>query len=669
MKKTVLILGFVLFFIITQVLLKPLFNKLEWFAYDFRAKISIDKGPFNKQFKKADNKIVIVSIDDYSRKQISNHPELNLGAWPWRRNIWGEVLNFIEQGHPKAVLFDIVFNDIARGYDYDNQFASELKKYDNVVLATSLNNPKYLSDKIKNDDIVNSFFIPTKKPLDVENFDKQTDYNITYLSHAPVYNIYTENNTMGVVNKVVGQDSIIRKVQPIFKLEKNKQVYYIPSLAFAGFLKYMGEDGKVTIKNNNIFYKDRVIPIDNQGTTLISWHGKGNNYTFIPISKIFLKEKFNGKVLSANYFKDKIVIIGRTEAGTDIHPSAVNPSFAGPEANAAAIDNFINDTDKKNNLRRKFVSEPSLFIKYQIIIVFCLIVAIIGIKSKNAIYAFLNCLFLLLLYVFSSVYIFAHPDIRIWIPVAEPLFYILLTIGIVSAFRLHKETTQKREVMNMFGKFVSPKVLSTLMKNPKKLDLKSTKKRITLLFCDVKDFTTLSEKYNPEKLVYNLNELFNEVVNIVFENNGTVDKFIGDSVMAYWGDPIASEDDAYMAVKTALEIKKKVNEMKLENAKNNKIIFDVKIGINTGDALLGLSGSNKIMSYTAMGDAVNTASRLEAACSKLKKDILISKTTYEKIKDKIFSVYVDKIEVKGKDEQIEVYEPVSFVEEKIKTEV
>ncbi|HNW25283.1 MAG TPA: adenylate/guanylate cyclase domain-containing protein [Candidatus Gastranaerophilaceae bacterium] len=665
MKRFLTILGLVLIVIFIQVLFKPFFNKLEWMTYDLRARFSTDKGPFNKKFNKADKKIVLISIDDYSRKQIANHPELNLGAWPWRRNVWGEVLNYIEQGHPRAVLLDIVFNDISRGYDYDNQFAQELKKYNNVVLATSLNNPKYLSDKIKSDDVVNSFFLPTKKPLDVENFDKQIDYNITYLSHAPIYNIYTEHNTMGVVNKVVGTDSIIRKVQPIFKLEKNKQVYYIPSLAFAGFLKYMGEGGKITIKHNKIFYKNRVIPIDDEGTTLLSWHGKGNDYTYIPISKIFLREKINGKKITPNFFKDKIVIIGRTEAGTDIHASAVNPTYAGPEANAAGIDNFINDTDEKSNLKRKFISQLPPFIKYEIIIFFCLIIAFIGLTSKNAIYALFNSLFLVFLYLFISFYAFAHPGIRLWIPIIEPLFYILLTTGIILALRLHKETTQKREIMNMFGKFVSPNVLSTIIKNPSKLVLKNSKKRVTILFCDVKDFTSLSEKYDPQKLVDNLNELFNEIVNIIFKNNGTVDKFIGDSVMAYWGDPIASPDDAYMAVKTALEIKKKVNEMKLENAKNNKIIFDVKIGINTGDALLGLSGSNKIMSYTAMGDAVNTASRLESACSKLKKDILISKSTYEKVKEKILAIYVDKIEVKGKDEQIEVYEPVSFVQESL----
>jgi adenylate cyclase len=238
-----------------------------------------------------------------------------------------------------------------------------------------------------------------------------------------------------------------------------------------------------------------------------------------------------------------------------------------------------------------------------------------------------------------------------------------MTFGTVFAYKFQKELAKRATVMNIFGKFVSPKVLATLLKNQDNLALKSTRKHITVLFCDIKDFTTLSEKCNPEQLLDNLNEVFNEIVNIIFENNGTVDKFIGDSIMAYWGDPIRSEDDAFMAVKTALEIKKKINELKVKNAQEGKIIFDIKIGVNTGEALLGLSGSEKIMSYTAMGDAVNVASRLESNCSKLERDILISKSTYDDTKSRIVALEAGQIKVKGRDEHIETYEPIGLREE------
>lgn len=663
MKKWLLIIGIVLLVVLCERVLSltGVFGQLERITFDTRAKIATDFGPFGKKFKHADSNIVLVSVDDYSRKELASNPKFDLGSFPWPRNVWADVVSFIEQGQPKAILFDLIFNDLNENKSNDEKFAKELDKYNNVVLATSLNDPKFLVDKLpKGTYITNSRYLPTPRPLKVKFDNPQIDNNITFYSHAPVHNIYTTHNSMGVVNKVVDTDSVIRNSQPLFKLIKNGKTYYMPSLSFAGFLKYMGEDGTVTIKENKILYKDRVIPIDNKGETIISWHGTGHNYSYVPVSKIILSKK-GVKVISPNIFKDKIVVIGRTEAGTDIHSSAVNPSYAGPESNATAIDNFINDSNQSNKLARKFLSKMSPVSSFFLTIFVCIFIAFIGISSKNALICLFNSIGFIILYLFATVWMYSNPGFRIWVPVVIPMYYLIMTASLVFAYRFQKELAKKATIMNMFGKFVSPKVLATLMKDQDNLVLKSNRKRITVMFCDVKNFTTISERSNPEQLVNDLNELFDVLVNIIFENNGTVDKFIGDCIMAYWGEPIAHEDDAFMAVKTALEMKQKVKELSIENEKAGKIPFDVKIGINTGDALLGLAGSEKIMSYTAMGDAVNVASRLESNCSKLGKDLLISKSTYEDSKEKIKATEVGKISVKGRDEQIEVYEPTGVI--------
>lgn len=660
MKKNLLtIFGIVIFVIIIQWLisLTDIFNQLELITYDIRSKIATDKGPFNRQFTPIDNNIMVVTIDDYSRKELAKNPQVKLGSWPWPRYIWADIVNFIEQGKPKAILFDIVFNELNENQENDKKFSQELRKHKNVVLATSLNDPKFMVDRAKKGAIVeNSFYQPTAHPLNVKIYDKNIENQMTFYSHAPVPDIYTKYNSTGVVNKIVDPDSVIRNVRPVFKLVKNGKTYFLPSLAFAGFLKYMGEDGEIVIKNNKLFYKGRIIPINDNSETAISWHGKGHDYKFISISQIILHDKHK-KDISSKDFKDKIVVIGRTEAGSDIHPSAVNPSYPGPEANASAIDNFINDSfpDKKGT--RKFLTKMDSRTSFLSTLLCCLCIALISLISKNALISFANSIGFILLYVLYSIFMFANPNIRIFVPMIVPLYYLIMTAAIMFSYRFQKELAKRATVMNAFGKFVSPKVLSTILKNQENLALKSTKKRITVMFCDIKGFTTLSEKCNPEELVENMNELFNKMVDIIFENNGTVDKFIGDCIMAYWGDPIASDDDAYMAVKTAIEIKQAVNELKIKNEKENKIVLDVKMGINTGEALLGLSGSEKIMSYTAMGDAVNVASRLESNCSKLGKDILISKTTYEDSKDKIIFTQAGKISVKGREEEVEVYEP------------
>lgn len=675
MKKSWLIILIVFVCIVFEraIALNTTFDdRLELLSYDLRAKIATDSGPFANKFKHADKKIVVVAVDDFSRKELSRNPELGLGSWPYPRDKWAGVVDFIEKGEPKAILFDIIFTELNENSWNDRRFAQELRRYDNIALGTALNNPNSLLIKSYPKEQIeaakkiifetNSTYLPTSQPLDVQIDDKALDNAITYYSTSPIHDLYTQYTTIGVVNKVMDPDSVIRRSQPIFKLVEGDQTYYMPSLAFAGFLKYMGEGDKITIKNNKIYYKSRVIPIDKNGYTNIAWHGLGHDYDYIPFSRLMLSED-NEKYVKPDFFKDKIVIIGHTETGTDIHPSSVNPSYAGPESNATALDNYLNDSYTKGARVRKFVSHLPTPIAFILTAFACLIIVALGLFSKNALVGFINSFATIVLYLLFSIWIFSNPSTRIWIPVVVPLYYLFLTSGIVFAYKFQKELAKKASIMNMFGKFVSPKVLTTLLKNQDNLELKNTKKRITMLFCDVKDFTTLSEKCNPEQLMDNLNELFNEIVDVVFENNGTVDKFIGDCIMAYWGDPIASDDDAYMAVKTALEIKKKVNELKIVNAREDKIIFDVKIGINTGEALLGLAGSEKIMSYTVMGDTVNTAARLESACSKLGRDILISDYTYQDVKDKIVALDAGCIKLKGKDKEVEVYEPIGFVED------
>lgn len=670
-KKVLLVLGlFLIAAIIERFLLGgDLFNQAELFTYDLRASLATDKGPFSHKFKPHDKNIVLVAVDDYSSKVISNSPQLNLGAWPWPRDAWTGVADFIEKGNPKALLFDLTFINYSNTPQADIKLANSLNKYKNIVLATGLNDSreilmyqagKNFGDKIDEKqltkNVMNSNYAPAPKSLDVQVEDKDIDDAITYYSHIAIPEIYTKHHMMGVVNKISNYDSSLRKAATLYKLDKNGKAYYMPSLAFAGFLKYMGDDDKITIKKDKIFYKDRIIPVNNKGQFNVSWHGTGHDYEYIHISDILLSQK-NNKYIKPDYFKDKVVIIGRTQIGTDIHPSSVNKLYTGPEFNATAIDNLINDSSPKTSSRKFVVMVPTMT-QYLITILCCVLIVGLGLSSENAFLAFLNSFIFIFLYVLISVFLFVFPSFRIWVSIVYPLYYMIITSGIVFAFKLQKEMSNRESITNMFGKFVSPKVLSNLLKNQDNLVLTTNRKKITMMFCDVKDFTTLSERCNPEQLVHDLNELFEVIVNIIFDNNGTVDKFIGDCIMAYWGDPISSEDDAYMAVKTALEIKDKVRKMGIISEREGKIVFDVKIGINTGDALLGLAGSEKIMSYTAMGDAVNTASRLESACSKLNRDILISKTTYDEVKEKIHADYVDKIKLKGKDEEIEVFAPI-----------
>ncbi len=637
------------------------FKHLELLSYDFRSRFNTDNSFWSKDANTADSDIVIVAIDNHSERELLKSSSKKSGQQEWEHDVWKNVVNFIERGNPKMVMFDMVFEKPEDKPWYDASFAQTLKAYPNIILGTYLDDPLIKENNFtRKIELAKNDFTPTSQPININIDNKKLDEIITYTTNAPVDDIYTKHNTIGVINNVLDDDSVVRKNQPIFKLAKEGKTYYMPSLAFAGFMKYMGEDGKVEIKNGQIHYKGRIIPIDEEGIVNISWHKLGRSYIYVPISRILLS-KGGQKDLKPEFFKNKMVIIGKTATGSKVDiNSIVDKSFTGPEANAVALDNFINDTDPNNKQSRKFVHELSKPFEILMTVVICLVVALLGLVPQSAVIGFLNGFVSIIFYLSFSFWMFVNPASRVWLPMVEPLYYLAMTAIAVFAFRLWGEMTRKASIMNVFGKFVAPKVLASVLKDPDKLVLKNTKKRITILFCDVKNFSSLCEKYPPEQLVNNLNELFKEIVNIIFENNGTVDKFIGDCIMAYWGDLTDSADEEFLAVKTALEIKKRINELKITNSQQGKIVFDVKIGINTGEAVLGLAGTDKIMSYTAMGDAVNTASRLETSCSAYKKDILISKSTYDAIKEKIIAFEIGKISVKGKEEQIEVFEPVDF---------
>ncbi|MFA7658883.1 MAG: adenylate/guanylate cyclase domain-containing protein [Candidatus Gastranaerophilaceae bacterium] len=659
MKKNVLIiLGVIIFAVLVERILAnaAFFEHLELMSYDLRSRIDTDARFFGKNSGYADKDIVIVAIDNESEKVLLANPKA------WEANVWKNVMMFIEKDKPKAVMFDMVFERLTDEPWYNKTFAESLVPYDNTVLGTYLDKPLLKETNFsKKINLVDNDYIPTMTPLDVTIDDKKLDDTITYTENSPIDRLYERYNTIGVLNSVLDSDSVVRKNQPIFKLVKGGKSYYMPSLAFAGFLKYMGEGDKIVIKKQKIYYKNRVIPIDENGVVNISRHRLGHNYSYIPISKILLnKGGKNG--IKPGFFKNKLVIIGQTATGGNVNLSSIiNSTYTGPEANAIALDNFINDSIPSNKKSRRFIYEIPKPVQFLLTAAACIIVAGLGLVSKSAFIGCINGALSIFIYIIFCFWLFVNPTSRVWVPIVVPLYYLSLTSGIVFAYRFYKEMTRKNSIMNTFGKFVSPAVLKTVMKNPENMVLKNTKKRITILFCDVKDFSSLSEKYDPEKLVNNLNELFKEIVNIIFENNGTVDKFIGDCIMAYWGDLVDSEDSEFMAVKTALEIKQKIQELKIKNAHEGKIIFDVKIGINTGEAILGLTGTDRIMSYTAMGDAVNVASRLENSCTKYKRDILISKSTYDAIKDKVTALDVGQIAVKGKNELIETYEPIALV--------
>ena len=243
-----------------------------------------------------------------------------------------------------------------------------------------------------------------------------------------------------------------------------------------------------------------------------------------------------------------------------------------------------------------------------------------------------------------------------WIPVTVPLLALVFAFVGDLAWKYFVEGREKRQVKKLFSRYVSKDVYDQLVANPSLAALGGARRHMTVLFSDIRGFTTMSEKGTPEDVVTQLNQLFTRMVAVVFAHRGTVDKFVGDMVMALYGAPLDDEDHAEHAVQTALAMIKTLQEMNQEWARDGKPQLDIGIGINTGDMIAGNVGSETIMSYTVIGDAVNLGARLESLNKDYGTRIIISEATRERLKGRYDIHPLGDVIVKGKSKPVAIFE-------------
>jgi adenylate cyclase len=236
------------------------------------------------------------------------------------------------------------------------------------------------------------------------------------------------------------------------------------------------------------------------------------------------------------------------------------------------------------------------------------------------------------------------------------LTLILAYLGSIS-YRVFFEEREKRKIRKQFGMFLSPDVLALIEKDPEKYFRPGGEtKELTIMFSDIRDFTSMSEGMAPDELVRMLNEYFNAMTDVLYKNQGTLDKFIGDAIMAFWGSPYPQEDHAFRACVCALQMKDRLAELNSDWERRGIRTIAVGIGINSGPVNVGNIGSEKRLSWTVMGDNVNLASRLEGMTKQYRTPVLINETTHEQTREQFVAREVDKIRVKGKHLPVTIYE-------------
>jgi adenylate cyclase len=375
---------------------------------------------------------------------------------------------------------------------------------------------------------------------------------------------------------------------------------------------------------------------------LINFFSKPGGYISISFSDIYNKK------VESSYFQGKIVLIGAT--ASNLHDDAIvpisNQAMAGVEINANLIQSI---------LTRDFLSYQDDLSTIVFIFLFAFFTGLLLYRFKIHIATSLLVL-VSFLYVILAIYFF---DSGLILNIPFPLLStVAVFIPLVVLYYLTEEKSRKW-ITSVFGKYVSPIVIDNLIQNPDRIKLGGEKRNITILFSDIRGFTPISEKLSPEDLVYLLNEYLTEMTEIIQNDEGLVDKYMGDAIMAFWGAPLDQPNHPEMACASCLDMFIKLKELQTKWNKKNLPSFNIGIGLNSGDAIVGNMGSTQRFDYTAIGDNVNLASRLEGLNKIYGTSIIISEYTYNFIKDKFETRKLDVVRVKGKRKPILIFELIA----------
>ncbi|MGB9665521.1 MAG: adenylate/guanylate cyclase domain-containing protein, partial [Ignavibacteria bacterium] len=372
----------------------------------------------------------------------------------------------------------------------------------------------------------------------------------------------------------------------------------------------------------------------------------------------------------SDIFKDKVVLIGSIEPeDKDLFPVSVAPQDGESISGNLMYGVEIHANVIQMILDQNFLSKGSLSVR--LIIIFVLVFISLNLFEKIRTLKFKSSLlsefinFMILVFLLFTIYEFYYylfikmNLIRMFIP---PAFAVVITYTFSSISNYLRERRQKLIIKGMFSQYLNPQLVEELVDHPEKLKLGGIRKEMTVLFSDLANFTTISEKIDPETLVEILNHYFDEMTEIIFETKGTLDKFEGDAIMAFWNAPIDDPHHRFNSTLCALKMKKKFLELLKEWRAILGQDVSLRIGINSGEMIVGNMGGRKKFDYTVMGDNVNLASRLESINKIYGTDIIISEKVFNEIKEKVIARELDLILVKGKTIPVRIYELIDLRE-------
>ncbi len=625
----------------------PLVATVELKTYDLRMRSTVDV------VAPREGDLSLVEIDEMSLRRM----EPLVGRWPWPRLVHAHVVNFLARARARAILYDVLFTEHDRhsfdvgserwtGDESDRVFAGAIARAGNVVLMADA-----VAEAMEG--------APADAP-DLPDVAALHDYRLSVRPEArpvvvlPYDELARSARAIGHNVLVYDADGPLRRVIP-FVGAGNR---VLPSGPLATILVASGiAPSQVDMERGALTVGDRRAPIlevalvDADGSRrtgyrmLLDYQG---TYPRVSFYDLFYAEQ---QMLSGvkpdvdpARFRDRIVIVGTTAPGLqDVFTVPLRGKMSGSEIHANVIDSLMHGrfmAPARGGLAAAALVACALAVALAAVWFDPWIAVAVAAATSGALYL-------------ASLAWFRR---GVWLPVTSPSIAIALATFGGTAYHYFVEGREKRKVKQLFSRFVSRDVYHRLLEDPRRAALGGERRDMTVLFCDIRGFTTLSEVSPPEAIVATLNEYFTRMVSIVLAQGGTVDKFVGDLIMALFGAPLDDADHADHAVQTALAMSRELDALNGTRRANGQTPFDIGVGINSGEMVAGMIGSDRILSYTVIGDAVNLGSRLEGLNKQYGTRIIVSDATRTRLKARYEIRPLGDVTVKGRSQPISIFE-------------
>lgn len=593
-----------------------------------------------------DPHVAIVDIDqvslDFLAREFSQF-------WPIPRGFYPAIINYLARSGARAVAFDILFTEQSQyGVSDDLELAQEVKANLPTVIAFSTRSSH--SGEAEDPADVQLFqervaeYLALHDPLKLvpkEALNRLQKFNSSIL---PIPELLQNARFFGNVAQEADRDGIYRHA----RLYQNLNDRIVPALPVALF--HAGSGVRSKPLSASLF--------DQSARLSLRFYGGRRTFPTASFANIVQswQQIIEGSepIVPMDIFKDKYVFVGMSAPGLlDLRPTPTDETlFPGVEVNATILENIVRDD---------FVRQSPAWLSLLIGIVFCSLIAAVNILSAQLRWQLILTSVLFLTFAGAAVLLAQN---GIWLPSVEPILVGVLTVTGALSYQYGLEGRQRKFIRNAFRYYVSASVIDQIIDDPNQLTLGGEKRELTIFFSDIAGFTSISESIEPSQLVPLLNEYLSITTSVILESGGTVDKYVGDAVVAFWNAPLTVEEHALRAVEAALECQRRLKAAAPMFLEQFGVVVKTRIGLNTGMVNVGNFGSRDRFNYTVIGDAANLASRLEGANKYFGTLVLISESTYSQLHGLIVCRKVADIKVVGRAGSVAVYEPLGLKSEK-----